>query len=70
MAEEIDLQPVSHITTDAIGQPGKRVFYVQGWQGQRTITLIIEKISDPISGGWPGAVPGGNPAAQSRFVRS
>jgi uncharacterized repeat protein (TIGR03847 family) len=42
--EEIDLKPVSHITTDAIGQPGKRVFYIQGWQGTRTVTLIVEKI--------------------------
>lgn len=42
--EEIDLRPVSHITTDAIGPPGKRVFYLQGWQNERTITLIVEKI--------------------------
>lgn len=41
---EIDLQPVTHITTDAIGQPGKRVFYIQGWQDERTVTLIVEKI--------------------------
>jgi uncharacterized repeat protein (TIGR03847 family) len=41
---EIDLQPVTHITTDAIGAPGKRVFYIQGWQGNRTITVIVEKI--------------------------
>jgi uncharacterized repeat protein (TIGR03847 family) len=41
---EIDLQPVTHITTDAIGQPGKRVFYIQGWQSQRTVTLIVEKL--------------------------
>ena len=41
---EIDLRPVTHITTDAIGQPGKRVFYIQGWQGTRTVTLIVEKI--------------------------
>lgn len=41
---EIDLHPVSHITADAIGQPGKRVFYLQGWQGERTVTLIIEKL--------------------------
>ncbi len=40
---EIDLNPVTHITTDAIGQPGKRVFYLQGWQKERTITLILEK---------------------------
>jgi len=42
--EEIDFQPVTHITTDAIGQPGKRIFYIQGWQGTRTVTLIVEKI--------------------------
>lgn len=44
MGEEIDLQPVVHITTDAIGQPGKRVFYIQAWQNTRTISLIVEKI--------------------------
>lgn len=43
-ATEIDLRPVTHITVDAIGQPGKRVFYIQGWQGERTITLIVEKL--------------------------
>jgi len=43
-SEEIDLRPVSHIITDAIGSPGKRVFYLQGWKEDRTITLIVEKI--------------------------
>jgi len=42
--EEIDLRPISHITIDAIGQPGKRIFYLQGWQGTRNVTLIVEKI--------------------------
>ncbi len=42
--EEIDLQSITHITADAIGQPGKRIFYIQGWQGTRTVTLIVEKI--------------------------
>jgi uncharacterized repeat protein (TIGR03847 family) len=41
---DLDLHPVDHLTTDAIGQPGKRVFYIQGWQGKRTVTLIVEKI--------------------------
>jgi len=41
---EYDLNPVTHITTDAIGQPGKRVFYIQGWQNERTVTLIVEKV--------------------------
>ncbi len=41
---EIDLRPVTHITTDAIGQPGKRVFYLQGSLDERSITVIVEKI--------------------------
>jgi uncharacterized repeat protein (TIGR03847 family) len=41
---DIELRPVTHITTDAIGQPGKRVFYIQGWQDERTVTLIVEKV--------------------------
>lgn len=41
---EIDLRPTTHITTDAIGQPGKRVFYIQGWEGEHTVTLIVEKL--------------------------
>lgn len=42
-SSEIDLNPVEHITADAIGQPGKRVFYIQGWQGNRNLTIIVEK---------------------------
>lgn len=41
---ETDLHPITHITTDAIGPPGKRVFYIQGWQEERTVTLIVEKL--------------------------
>jgi len=44
MAEELDIRPVTHLTTDAIGQPGKRIFYIQGWHESRTVTLIVEKI--------------------------
>jgi uncharacterized repeat protein (TIGR03847 family) len=40
---EIIFDPVDHITTDAIGPPGKRVFYLQAWKGNRTLTLLIEK---------------------------
>jgi len=40
---EIVFNPVDHITTDAIGSPGKRVFYLQAWRGERTLTLLIEK---------------------------
>jgi len=41
---DIEFKPVSHITTDAIGQPGQRVFYIQAWQDERTVTMIVEKI--------------------------
>lgn len=40
---EIELKPVTHITTDAIGPPGERVFYIQGWKDEQVVTLIIEK---------------------------
>lgn len=40
---EYDLNPVTHITTDAIGKPGERVFYIQGHQDEQVITLVIEK---------------------------
>jgi uncharacterized repeat protein (TIGR03847 family) len=41
---EIDVDPCDHITADAIGAPGQRVFYLQAFQDARTITVIIEKI--------------------------
>ncbi|MCL4559347.1 MAG: DUF3090 domain-containing protein [Chloroflexi bacterium] len=41
---ELDLKPVSHITTDAIGKPGERVFYLQGTYEGKVTTLLVEKI--------------------------
>jgi len=41
---ELDLNPITHITTDAIGQPGQRIFYIQAWQGERVVSLIVEKV--------------------------
>ncbi len=38
-----DLNPVDRITVDAIGEPGRRVFYLQARQGNRLVTLICEK---------------------------
>jgi uncharacterized repeat protein (TIGR03847 family) len=38
-----DLNPVDRITTDAIGEPGNRVFYLQARTGQRQVTLLCEK---------------------------
>jgi uncharacterized repeat protein (TIGR03847 family) len=41
---EIDVDPCDHITADALGAPGQRVFYLQAYQAARTVTVIIEKI--------------------------
>ena len=43
MARNIDLNPVSAVTTGAIGQPGQRVFYLQARRGPTTITIETEK---------------------------
>ena len=40
----LSLDPVDHITVDAIGKPGSRIFYIQGRQGEQVVSLIIEKI--------------------------
>ena len=41
---DIELNPVDDITTDAIGQPGERSFYLQANKGDQTVTLLLEKI--------------------------
>ncbi len=41
--EFYDLNPVSHITADAIGEPGKRTFYLQASQQDTLVTLVMEK---------------------------
>jgi len=41
---EIVLDPVDHITVDALGKPGQRIFYIQATKGNQKITLLIEKI--------------------------
>jgi uncharacterized repeat protein (TIGR03847 family) len=38
-----DLNPVHRITADAIGAPGKRVFYIQARKGPRVVTVRCEK---------------------------
>jgi uncharacterized repeat protein (TIGR03847 family) len=44
MAGQIfEMHPVSHMTIEAIGPPGQRVFLLQASQGTETITLKLEK---------------------------
>jgi uncharacterized repeat protein (TIGR03847 family) len=42
--QELDLNPVSRITTGAIGPPGQRVFYLQARDETTLITLVVEKM--------------------------
>jgi len=38
-----DLDPVTRITAHAVGQPGHRVFYIQGRRDRELVSLICEK---------------------------
>lgn len=40
---EIEFLPVDHLTTDALGPKGQRVFYLQGTKDDQVVTLITEK---------------------------
>ncbi len=44
MSQVYELNPVSHITTGYVGQPGRRVFYLQAERGLQVVTLIVEKL--------------------------
>jgi uncharacterized repeat protein (TIGR03847 family) len=39
----MDLGPVQRITTDAIGEPGMRVFYLQARAGDELVSVVVEK---------------------------
>ncbi len=38
-----ELNPVTHITVGAVGQPGQRTFFLQASQGYETVSLKLEK---------------------------
>jgi uncharacterized repeat protein (TIGR03847 family) len=41
--ETFDLNPITHITAGAVGEPGNRTFYIQARQGSQLVTLLCEK---------------------------
>ena len=43
-SNEINLNPVSVLTVDAVGQPGKRTFYLQGRKDEQVVSLLVEKV--------------------------
>lgn len=38
-----DLNPVQSIVAEAIGEPGKRTFFLQGQKGKDVVSLVLEK---------------------------
>lgn len=38
-----DLDPVTRITANALGQPGQRTFYMQARRGREVVSLVAEK---------------------------
>lgn len=38
-----DLNPVQHIIADAVGEPGKRTFFLQASAGGEVVNLLLEK---------------------------
>jgi uncharacterized repeat protein (TIGR03847 family) len=38
-----DLDPVTRLTADAVGEPGQRIFYLQAASGPDQVTLLVEK---------------------------
>jgi uncharacterized repeat protein (TIGR03847 family) len=38
-----DLDPVTRLTADAVGEPGQRTFYLQAASGAEQVTLLVEK---------------------------
>jgi uncharacterized repeat protein (TIGR03847 family) len=38
-----ELDPITRLTTDAVGSPGQRTFYLQAASGVEQVTLVVEK---------------------------
>jgi uncharacterized repeat protein (TIGR03847 family) len=43
MGGMIELDPVDRLTAGAVGEPGQRVFYLQARQGDRLVSVVVEK---------------------------
>jgi uncharacterized repeat protein (TIGR03847 family) len=39
----VDLERVDRITAGAVGEPGERTFFLQARQGDRSVTILVEK---------------------------
>lgn len=39
----MELERVDKVTAGAVGEPGQRTFYIQARQGERVVTILVEK---------------------------
>ena len=81
MAESYDLPSVDAVTFGTVGEPGKRVFYVQAWAASTVVTLKVEKqqvqglaaamqelLNDLPTESSPAAAPGLRPPVEAEWV--
>ncbi|HVM18413.1 MAG TPA: DUF3090 family protein [Egibacteraceae bacterium] len=43
MAESFELDPVDWVTAGAVGEPGRRIFYLQALRGHDLLAVVVEK---------------------------
>jgi uncharacterized repeat protein (TIGR03847 family) len=43
VSDSFDFDPVDWVTAGAIGEPGRRIFYVQARRGTELVALVVEK---------------------------
>ena len=81
MAESFDLPSVDAVTFGTVGEPGKRVFYVQAWSASTIVTLKVEKqqvqglaaamqelLNDLPTESSPASAPGLRPPVEPQWV--
>ena len=44
MSHHVEVNPTHHLTVGTVGEPGARTFYLQGSNGEETVSLVLEKI--------------------------
>ena len=80
-ADSFDLPSVDAVTFGTVGEPGKRVFYVQAWAASTLVTLKLEKLhvqglaaamqellNDLPAESSPAAAPGLRPPVEPQWV--
>ena len=81
MSESFDLPSVDAVTFGTVGEPGKRVFYVQAWAASTVVTLKLEKqqvqglsaalqelLNDLPAESSPASAPGLRPPVEAEWV--